>query len=82
MKCFQKSKNFYYVVVSYIGKCNTALIMHKHLSKCFVFDHKIVTTGPPNTFFFFWKILKRTYEYFLKFGFFFESTILPVNNGK
>ena len=31
---------------------------------------------------FFWKMLKKTTEYFLKFLFLFESTILPVNNGK
>ena len=32
---------------------------------------------------FFWKILKKkSTEYFLKFLFLFESTILPANNGK
>ena len=36
--------------------------------------------GPPNTFF--WKMLKKTTEYFLKFLILFGSTILPVNNGK
>ena len=36
------------------------------------------TTGPPNTFFM-ENALKRTTEYFHKFLFLFESTILPVN---
>ena len=31
---------------------------------------------------FFWKMLKKTTEYFLKLLFLFESTILPFNNGK
>ena len=34
--------------------------------------------GPPNTFFL-ENALKKTTEYFLKFIFLFESTILPVN---
>ena len=33
-------------------------------------------------FFFLENALKNTTEYFLKFLFLFESTILPVNNGK
>ena len=37
--------------------------------------------GPPNNFLFLENALKKTTEYFLKF-FLFESTILPVNNGK
>ena len=32
--------------------------------------------------FFLEKALKKTTEYFLKFLFLFESTILPINNGK
>ena len=40
-------------------------------------------TGPPNTFFCFLENgLKKATEYFLKFLFLFESTILPVNNCK
>ena len=39
------------------------------------------TTGPPNTFFL-ENALKKTVEYFRKFLFLFESTILPVNNRK
>ena len=31
---------------------------------------------------FFWKMLWKNTEYFLKFRFLFESTILPVKNGK
>ena len=38
--------------------------------------------GPPNTFLFLENVLKKTTEYFLKFLFLFENTILPVNNGK
>ena len=38
-------------------------------------------TGPSNTFFF-ENALKKTTEYFLKFLFLFESTILPVSNEK
>ena len=38
--------------------------------------------GPPNIFFILENALKKTTEYFLKFNFLFESTILPVNNGK
>ena len=38
--------------------------------------------GPPNTFFFLENALKKTTEYFLKFLFIFESTILPINNEK
>ena len=37
--------------------------------------------GPPNNFFL-ENALKKTTEYFLKFRFLFESTILPVNNEK
>ena len=37
--------------------------------------------GPPNTFFL-ENALKKSTEYFLKFLFLFENTILPVNNRK
>ena len=37
---------------------------------------------PPNIFFFLENAKKETPEYFLKFLFLFESTILPFNNGK
>ena len=37
--------------------------------------------GPPNAFFL-ENALKKATEYFLKYLFLFESTILPVNNGK
>ena len=37
------------------------------------------TTGSAK-YIFFWKMLKKTIEYFLKFLFLFQSTILPVNN--
>ena len=37
--------------------------------------------GPPNTFFL-ENALKKTTEYFLKFLFLFERTILSINNGK
>ena len=39
------------------------------------------TQGPPNTYFF-ENVLKKTNEYFLKYFFLFESTILPVNKVK
>ena len=38
--------------------------------------------GPPNTFLFLENPLKKINEYFLKFPFLFENTILPINNGK
>ena len=38
--------------------------------------------GPPNTIFYFGKCFKKTTEYFIKFLFLLESTILSVNNDK
>ena len=38
--------------------------------------------GSAKYFFFLENALKKVTEYFLKFLFLFESTILPVNNGK
>ena len=38
--------------------------------------------GSAKYLFFLEHALKKTSEYFLKFFFLFESTILPVNNGK
>ena len=46
--------------------------------KTFIHPH---IQGPPNTFFL-ENALEKTTEYFPKFLFLFESTILPVNNGK
>ena len=40
-----------------------------------------ILQGSPNTVFF-WNALKKTTEYFLKFLFLFEITILPVNKRK
>ena len=40
------------------------------------------TVQDPPTIFFLENALKKTIEYYLKFLFLFESTILPVNNGK
>ena len=42
----------------------------------------IIIQGPPTNFFLENAKKKKTTEYFLKFLFLFESTILPVNNGK
>ena len=44
-------------------------------------SYRLLLKGPPNTFFL-ENALKINTEYFLKFLFLFESTILPVNNGK
>ena len=47
----------------------------------FVVQHRILYIGSANTFFL-ENTLKKTTEYFLKFLFLFESTIIPVNNEK
>ena len=53
----------------------------ENLKKCIQNGLFVHMQGPPNTFF--WKMLKKNYsEYFFKFIFLFESTILSVNNGK
>ena len=41
-----------------------------------------IIQGSPNNFFFGKCFKTKLLEYFLKFLFLFESTILPVNNGK
>ena len=54
------------------------------VKKQFVYDPMpcVIILGLPNTFFFLENALKKTTEYCLRFLFLFESTILPVNNGK
>ena len=49
----------------------------REVSFRFMVDRTDFIQGQSNNFFF-WKI----FEYFLKFLFLFENTILPVNNGK
>ena len=59
------------------------LLFHRvcHLSPEFgtIWQHLQV---PSNIFFFFGKCFKKTTEYFFKLLFLFETTILPVTNGK
>ena len=53
----------------------------------FVYEYKEFLSSPPHStgsakYLFLENDLKKTTEYFLKFLFLFENTILPVNNGK
>ena len=70
-----------------------SFIKRKQATQSNSFSYKYVATskanicrekgsnGSTNTFFL-ENALKKTTEYFLKFLFLFESTILPINNGK
>ena len=65
-----------------INTSNRSGVRHKIVSLTKDCNEQLYIQGPPNTFFFGKSLKKQTTEYLLKFLFLFESTILPVNNGK
>ena len=66
-------------------KCGETCLPYGYTKPIFdnkrIFDQNTYVQGPSNIFFL-ENGLKKTIEYFLKFLFLFEITILPVNNGR
>ena len=74
--------NLLYGIVFWLIANNKNYVLRNTTTKLHLRMTPVLIKGLPNTFFPLENALKKTTKYFSRFLFLFESTILPVNNGK